>query len=37
LKVKSFGVFEVNLEKFQFILNSAYTMYAVLKKDSRGN
>jgi hypothetical protein len=34
MKVKSLGVFEVNLEKFLFILNSAYSMYAVLENMS---
>jgi hypothetical protein len=31
ITVKSFGAFEVNLEKFLMILNSAWSMYAVLK------
>jgi hypothetical protein len=35
--VRSFGVFEVNLEKFLAILNSAYSLYAVLRSVSLKN
>jgi hypothetical protein len=34
VKFKSFGFFEVNLEKFLYIMNSVYSMYAVLKNVS---
>jgi hypothetical protein len=31
IAVRSFGAYEVNLEKFLLIMNSAWSMYAVLK------
>jgi hypothetical protein len=34
IEVKSFGAYEVNLEKFLMILNSAYSMYAVFESIS---
>jgi 7tm Odorant receptor len=32
LKISAFGMFHINLENFLRIINSAYSLYAVLKK-----